>query len=159
MIRKKHRGRSKSWLYKKYFEKVEQNKWVFVGRKGEEELHLFQIPYVPIKRHLLCKDLNAYDPEVIEYFFKRNVNRPKGALFSGNTKGALAKLQKGYCPICDASLFNDEDLEIYHIKLRREGGDHSLKNLKLLHKLCHRQVEYSKDGNLRAVWREKVIIL
>lgn len=26
MVRKKHRRRSKSWLYKKYFEKVEQNK-------------------------------------------------------------------------------------------------------------------------------------
>ena len=37
--------------------------------KGEEELYLFQIPYVSIKRHLLCKDLNAYDPEAIEYFF------------------------------------------------------------------------------------------
>ena len=108
---------------------------------------------------MLCKDLNAYDPEAIEYFFKRNVNRSKGALFSGNTKGALAKLQKGYCPVCDASLFNDEDLEIHHIKPRRESGDHSLKNLKLLHKLCHRQVEYSKDGNLRAVWCEKGIIL
>lgn len=159
MIRKKHKSRSKSWLYNKYFEKVKQNKWIFVGRKGKEKLHLFQIPYVSIKRHLLCKDLNAYDPEAIEYFFKRNVNLSKEALFSGNTKNALAKLQKGYCPVCDASLFNDEELEIHHIKPRREGVDHSLKNLKLLHKLCHKQIEYSKDSNLRAVWREKGIIL
>jgi len=71
MIGKKHKGHSKSWLYKKYFEKVGQNKWIFVGRKGKESLHLFQIPYVPIKRHMLCKDLNAYDPETIEYFFKK----------------------------------------------------------------------------------------
>lgn len=74
-------------------------------------------------------------------------------------KGALAKLQKGYCPVCEASLFNGEELEIDHITPRREGGNHSFKNLKLLHKLCHKQVEYSKDSNLRATWRKKGIIL
>ena len=100
-----------------------------------------------------------YDPEAIEYFFKRNINHSKNALFSGKTKSALAKLQKGYCFVCGSSLFNDEDLEIHHIKPRREGGNHSFKNLKLLHKLCHKQVEYSKDSNLRAIWRERGIIL
>lgn len=33
MVRKKHRGRSKFWLYKNYFEKVGQNKWIFVEKK------------------------------------------------------------------------------------------------------------------------------
>jgi len=56
------------------------------------------------------------------------------------------------------SLFNGEDLEIHHILPRREGEDHSLKNLKLLHKLCHKQVEYSKDSNLRATWLKKGIL-
>jgi len=128
-------------------------------RRKEKELLLFQIPYVPIKRHLLCKDLNAYDPEAIEYFFKRNASRSKSALFSGSTKNALAKLQKGYCPVCNVSLFNGEELEIHHIKPRRENVNHSFKNLKLFHKLCHRQVKYSKDSDLRAVWLEKGIIL
>lgn len=164
MIRKKHRRRSKTWLYKTYFEKVGENKWIFVGKKGknkeEEKLTLFQIPYVPIKRHVLCKDLNAYDPVSIEYFHRRNVSVSKNVLLSGGgTKSALAKLQKGYCPACEMSLFNGEDLEIHHILPRRESDDHSLKNLKLLHKLCHKQVEYSKDSNLRATWLKKGILL
>jgi RNA-directed DNA polymerase len=109
----------------------------------------------------MCSDkvLNAYDPASVEYFHKRNVNRSKNVCFRGGTKSALAKLQKSYCPICDLSLFNDEDLEIHHILPRQENGDHSLKNLKLLHKLCHQQVEYSKDGNLRAAWLKKDILL
>jgi len=37
-LRKKHGRRSKSWLYKKYFEKVGGNKRIFVGRKGEQKL-------------------------------------------------------------------------------------------------------------------------
>jgi len=57
------------------------------------------------------------------------------------------------------SLFNDEDLEIHHILPRRESGGHSLKNLKLLHKLCHKQVEYSKDDNLRAALLKEGILL
>jgi len=160
MLKKKHRCRSKSWLYKKYFEKVKENRWVFVGKRNKDEkLLLFQIPYVSIIRHMLCKDLNAYDPEAIEYFHKRNVSRTKNALFSGNTKDSVAKFQKGYCPVCEQSLFNGEELEIHHIKPRREGVDHSFKNLKLLHKICHKQVEYSKDSNLKAVWQKKGIIL
>ena len=162
MIREKHRRRSKTWLYKTYFEKVGENKWIFVRKKGknkdEEKLILFQIPYVPIKRHVLCKDLNAYDLASIEYFYKRNVSASKNVLLSGGTKSALAKLQKGYCPACEMSLFNGEDLEIHHILPRRESENHSLKNLKLLHKLCHKQVEYSKDSNLRAAWLKKGIL-
>ena len=45
-------------------------------------------------------------------------------------KSALAKLQKrGYCFVCDMSLFNSEDLEIYYILFRRENSDYSLKIL------------------------------
>lgn len=100
-----------------------------------------------------------YDPASIEYFHRRNVSASKNVLLSGGTKSALVKLQKGYCPVCEMSLLNGEDLEIHHILPRREGGDHSLKNLKLLHKLCHKQVEYSKDSNLRAAWLKKGILL
>jgi hypothetical protein len=36
-----------------------------------------------------------------------------------------------------------------------ENGDHFLKNLKLLHKHCLKQVEYLKNDNLRATWLKK----
>ena len=49
MLRKKHRRRSKKWLYKKYFEKIGENKRILVGRKKEEKISLFKIPYVQIK--------------------------------------------------------------------------------------------------------------
>jgi RNA-directed DNA polymerase len=163
MICKKHRCRSKARLYKTYFEKVGKNKRIFVEKKGknmeEKKLTLFQIPYIPIKLHVLCKDLTASDPASVEYFHRRNVSRSKNVFFSGKTKSVLAKLQKGYFPVCDLSLFNGEDLEIYHNVLRQENSDHFLKNPKLLHKFCHKQVEYSKDGNRRAVLLKKGILL
>jgi RNA-directed DNA polymerase len=49
---RRHRKRSKDWLYKKYFKRKKGNKWIFVTGKGsEKELVLFQISYVEIKRH------------------------------------------------------------------------------------------------------------
>lgn len=81
----------------------------------------------------------------------------KNVFLSGKTKDALAKFQKGYCPVCEMSLFNGEKLETHHILPQRKGGDNSLKNLKLLHKVCHKQVEYLKDSTLRAVWKERGI--
>lgn len=154
MLRKKHRRRNKAWLREKYFVKDKGNNWVFVGKEGEKELKLFQIPYVAIKRHVICKDLNAYDPVHIDYLLKRNSSLAKNALLTGGSRDALSKLQKGLCPVCGESLFSDEELEIHHIIPRKEGGDHSLRNLVLLHKYCHKQVEYSTNEDLRAAWSE-----
>nr|YP_009495547.1 reverse transcriptase [Psammoneis japonica]AWQ64277.1 reverse transcriptase [Psammoneis japonica] len=89
---------------------------------------------------------------------KKDVLKAQHNLTRSFAARALAKFQKGYCPVCQSSLFNGEELEIHHITSRKEGGNHSYKNLKLLHKVCHRQVEYSKEGNLKATWREKGII-
>jgi RNA-directed DNA polymerase len=158
MICKKHIRCSIAWLSQTYFEKVGKNNWIFVGKK-EKKLTLFQIHYVPIKRQVLCIDLNMYDHASVEYFHKRSVSRSKNVFLSGERRSALARHQKGYFPVCDLSLFNGEDLEIHHVLPRRENADHSLKNLKLLDKLCHKQVEYSKDGNLRAAWLKKGILL
>lgn len=158
MLCKKHKRRTKTWIYKHYFEKIKNNKWVFFAKKGNQKLYLFQIPYVEIKRHMICKNLNAYDPANIDYFTKRNANHSKNVLLSGKTKSALAKTQKGYCPVCNESLFNHENLEIHYVKPRSKKGDHQLKNLKLLHKLCHKQIEYSNNTNLRAVWLKQGIL-
>ena len=46
------------------------------------------------------------------------------------------------------SLFNNEYLETHHILPRREDDDYFLKNLKLLHKFCPKQVKYFKDRTL-----------
>lgn len=77
---------------------------------------------------------------------------------SSKSKSALAKIQEGYCPVCETSLFNNEELEVHHILPQNKGGNHSLKNLKLLHKVCHKQVEYSTDNNLKAIWLKKVLL-
>ena len=47
-------------------------------------------------------------------------------------------------------------IEYFH---RRNVSNYSLKNLKLLYKFYHKQIEYSKDSNLKATWLKKGILL
>ena len=154
MLRKKHKNRNATWIFNKYFSKVENNKWILTGmkNKNQESLKLFQISYVPIRRHVLCRNLNPYDPINAEYFLKRASSHSRHVLFSGKSKDVLVKKQKGICPVCGQHLLNGETLEIHHVIPRIKGGTDKTSNLKLLHKECHRQVTHSKNEKLRAGW-------
>jgi len=55
-------------------------------------------------------------------------------------------------------LLNNEELHMRHIKLKSLGGSDKLNNLLLLHKDCHKQVEYSTDISLQAVFVRDSII-
>jgi len=66
-------------------------------------------------------------------------------------KHKLLVTQKGFCPICDSPLLNNEILEVHHRKPRSKGGSDKPKNLILLHQTCHKQVTYSKNLNQKAV--------
>lgn len=107
-LRRKHRRRSKGWLFKRYFRKHKGNKWIFVADSGcNTEISLFQIPYVPIRYHRLNSSLNAYDLEVNEVFVKSNKARSNSVLMKNNVVSYFTKKQKGVCPVCNQSLFMD----------------------------------------------------
>ena len=159
MLCKKHKNRNATWIFNKYFSKVERNKWILTGMKNQESLKLFQISYVPIRRHVLCRNLNPYDPINVEYFLKRASSHSRHVLLSGKSKDVLVKKQKGICPVCGQHLLNGETLEIHHVIPRIKGGTDKTSNLKLLHKECHRQVTHSKNEKLRAGWIKNGIII
>jgi len=62
--------------------------------KGDEELLLFQMLYVKIKRHSLCKNINSYDLDSVKYFFLRNKNYSADVLISNNSKKYISKTPK-----------------------------------------------------------------
>ena len=73
-------------------------------------------------------------------------------------RSQLLKKQKGICPVCNGKLLGWEDMEVHHVTPRKRGGSDKLKNLRLLHKTCHKQVTVSKNEYLRAIWRKNGII-
>jgi RNA-directed DNA polymerase len=56
------------------------------------------------------------------------------------SKQKIAKRQKGKCPECGESLFNDEEIQIHHQHTRSEGGTNNYSNLSLVHLLCHQHI-------------------
>jgi len=56
------------------------------------------------------------------------------------------------------SLLYTEELHLHHIKPKSLGGSHKVNNLLLLYKDCHKQVEYSTDISLQAVFVKDIII-
>lgn len=163
MLRKRHRKRNAKWIFNKYFTKVDGNKWILCNKSksgGEEkiDIKLFQIAYVDIKRHSLCSSINPYDPINFDYFRSRVVNKSRHSILLGRVRSQLLKKQKGVCPVCDVRLLRWEDMEVHHVISRKQGGTDKLKNLRLLHKTCHKQITTSKNKHLRATWKENGII-
>jgi RNA-directed DNA polymerase len=153
MIKKKHRGRNATWRNRAYFCKIKKTNWNFCYKiRGKVVISLFNITQVPIKRHRLAKTGNPYDPENYANFKARTKLLANSCITSSKTKAILLTKQKGYCPVCGERLQNQEDLNIHHISPKKKGGSHKIKNLLLLHKICHVQVEISTDTALQATF-------
>lgn len=109
MLRKRHRKRNAQWIFEKYFTKVEGNKWILCnkiekGSKEKIEIKLFQIAYVDIKRHSLCRSINPYDPTNYDYFQSRIVKKSRRSILLGRVRSKLLNKQKGICPVCNGKL-------------------------------------------------------
>lgn len=138
---KRHRRRSKGWIYRKYFRRKKGNKWIFVAGKGSErELALFQISYVSIKRHSLVSNVNAYDVKVNECFAKANVAHSKTKLLHSNQADYLLKIQKGVCPVCEQSLLDEESVVYSQSSTRKRGKPRKYDGI-LVHRVCGNQLK------------------
>jgi polyisoprenoid-binding protein YceI len=110
--------------------------WVF-GDK-QTGCYLLKFSWFPIERHTLVKGRSSPDdPALRDYWEKRQAAKAKDLTFS---KQKLAKRQKGHCPECGESLFNDEELQVHHLLARSKGGKDSYSNLALVHLLCHQHI-------------------
>jgi RNA-directed DNA polymerase len=162
LLKQRHRRIPRRKLREKYFTKIEGNNWVFKCLDSRrQEMLLFQIGWVDIKRHLLCKNrkLNPYDKNNWEYYSNRvRLGARKSVLVTKKRKKLLTA-QNGICPICEQPLLNGEILEVHHRKPRSRGGDDRLRNLVMLHQTCHKQVTHSKNLNQIALWKHMEIII
>jgi RNA-directed DNA polymerase len=134
-----HRNKSKGWRQRKYwgrFNLERQDDWTF-GDK-QTGAYLLKFSWFPIERHTLVKGTaSPDDPRLKDYWTKRQAAKGKDLTIS---KQKLAKRQKGRCPECGESLFNDEESQVHHLLARSRGGQHTYNNLALVHLLCHQHI-------------------
>ena len=162
LLRQRHRKIPRRKLKERYFIKVGGNNWVFRCLDSRrQEMLLFQIGWVSIKRHSLAKggNLNPFDKNNWEYYNNRIRIGARKSVLVTKKKSKLLTTQKGLCPVCGQSLLNGENLEVHHRKPRSRGGDDRPKNLALLHQTCHKQLTHTKNHKLIALWRQKELII
>ncbi len=143
-----HPNKPKDWRHRKYWGRFHLDRldpWVF----GDKQTggYLLKFSWFPIERHTLVKGRSSPDdPRLADYWAKRQAAKAKDLTFS---KQKLAKRQKGRCPECGESLFNDEELQVHHLLARSQGGSTCYSNLVLVHLLCHQQIHAKTERAMR----------
>jgi len=109
----------------------------------QKPAYLLKLNWTPIVRHILVKGKASPDDPFLQEYWERRKKRQIHIL-PPKWMG-LARTQKGKCPQCKSSLFNDEELHIHHVLERKCGGPDSKENLKLMHLYCHQQVHNNRE--------------
>lgn len=140
-----HPNKPWKWMKDRYWGKLKHgsaNQWVF-GNK-QTGAYLLHLAWTPIVRHVLVQGrASPDDPSLHTYWNERRKKR----IYSLQPKWVgLARAQRGLCPVCGGTLFNDEELQVHHVERRVDGGSDAAENKKLLHLYCHQQQHVS---NLR----------
>jgi RNA-directed DNA polymerase len=134
-----HPKKPKYWRQRKYWGRLNldrSDRWVF-GEKATGG-YLLKFGWFPIERHTLVKGRSSPDdPSLRDYWMKRQAAKARDLTFS---KQKLAKRQKGRCPECGESLFNDEEIQVHHRLAKSLGGKDVYSNLALVHLLCHQHI-------------------
>src|SRR6266567_2364274 len=143
-----HPTKSADWRRRRYWGRLNVDRldnWVF-GDKQTGAL-LLKFSWFPIERHVLVKGKSSPDdPALRNYWRKRQEADACDLTFS---KQKLAKRQKGRCPECGESLFNEEELQVHHLLARSLGGKNAYDNLALVHLLCHQQIHAKTERAMR----------
>src|SRR6266851_127112 len=143
-----HPKKSNDWRRRKYWGQLHLDRsdsWVFGDKRTGS--YLLKFSWFPIERHTLVKGRSSPDdPRLADYWAKRQAAKAKDLTFS---KQKLAKRQKGRCPECGESLFNDEELQVHHLLARSLGGKNSYSNLVLVHLFCHQHIHAKTERAMR----------
>jgi RNA-directed DNA polymerase len=134
-----HPNKSAGWQRCKYWGRFNLDRQDF-STFGDKQTgaYLLKFNWFPIERHTLVKGrASPDDPRLKDYWTKRQAAKAGDLTFS---KQKLSKRQKGRCPQCFESLFNDEELQIHHRVTWSEESKPSYDNLALVHALCHQQI-------------------
>jgi RNA-directed DNA polymerase len=141
---RRHPNKSRSWIKRRYFHKVQNRNWVFgaTGLEKDGQKHfvtLLACSDTPIRRHVKIKrEANPYDPNWEEYFEARWDRSLRENLKKGSKVSALMIRQRGICPLCKQWI--GKWWNTHHVTFKASGGSEAMSNLVLLHPNCHRQL-------------------
>jgi RNA-directed DNA polymerase len=152
-VRRKHSNQGIRGLLTRYwgrFNPHRNDNWVFGDRQTGQ--YLIKFAWTPIKRHVLVKGRSSPDdPRLTQYWLDRE--KAKALNLPGHRR-EIATLQDGCCPVCGESLFNGEEMQVHHRRLRSKGGTDAKENLALVHLFCQQQIHSGKGQSMPLAARE-----
>jgi RNA-directed DNA polymerase len=138
-VNRTHPTKPGYWKRKRYWGRMNlarKDNWVF-GDKHTGGF-LLKFSWFDIRRHALVPSTySPDDPSLRKYWQERIKTHVKNLAPS---EQRIAKNQKYVCEVCKESLFNGEELQTHHVKPRKDGGEDTYRNLKLIHLYCHQQI-------------------
>lgn len=139
--KRRHPGKSSSWIKDKYFERVKNRDWVFKTNINR----LINPAATPIVRHIKIRsNSNPYDPKFEEYFEEREFTKMRKSIKGYGKLATVWMRQDGKCPICKQLITLTSKWHLHYIIPKHLGGKNTLDNLVALHPNCHRIVHSRK---------------
>ena len=133
--RKKHRRRSKRWIYSKYVFTTPKRSWR-IG--ASEKMLLFDMTLAKqIKVKNLKNNVNLYLDE--EYYISRSFIKN-----ADRFRKTIYKLYNFKCVECGQALYGEEDVHLHHVIPRKDGGQYTLENIVPVHAICHESITHAK---------------
>ena len=145
--RKRHRGRSATWVKRKYFVQRGDRLWVFRGELPNRDgrptpIYLVQVSRLRVRRHIKIRgDANPYDPSWEPYLEQRWQAQMRDSETGTRQMRLLWRVQAGRCSVCNQKITLESGWHVHHNSWRVYGGSDRLDNLSLLHPHCHRQLQ------------------
>jgi RNA-directed DNA polymerase len=148
--KRRHPMKNHQWIASRYFgsQTGSKNKWRFFGYvSANVKLFLQKFSHTKIVRHVMIqnnKNPDDLSPESLSYWEKKNAAKAVRKWESYPSKLKLSEKQYHICPLCNESLYNEEELHVHHMIQKKDGGLDWYGNLVILHEICHRQVHSAK---------------
>jgi RNA-directed DNA polymerase len=134
-LKRKHPYRNKKWLYKMYVKKVDNRSWRFGINRNELLFDLSTLTDIKLTR--LKAGINPY------YDLKYYRERPR-LFVTENFRQQIYKKHKFKCVVCKQLLDNGEQIDLHHLKPRKDGGKYSLTNIVPVHQTCHIGITHAR---------------
>jgi len=144
--RRRHRNKNPRWIKEKYFERLRDRDWSFVGERYDHQgqpykVRLLLAAHTRIQRHVKVKsDANPYDPAYETYFEKREADHMRDTLRGSRILRYLWYEQRGLCLACKTKITRITGWRLHSCVPRVMGGSTSAENRVLLHPECHDRV-------------------
>ena len=145
----RHPYKTKTWVSKRYWHKIETRNWVFATRNDENGVKLLTHADTPIKRHVLIqRNGSPFDGDWV-YWSKRRGEYPG----TPRAISALIKSQNGKCSHCGLYFTPDSLIELHHKDRNRKNN--KKENLTIVHRHCHDKIHATKVKVLNEQWLDE----